>query len=97
METCGVRKPSPAEKVAGECLTDEEDTNPQITRLFGICKRIGICKKMLSSSTASGPPSPLEKAQINTRFTLLFYYSALPRRRYSPGVQPVDSLKTVAK
>ena len=44
-ETCGVRKPSPAGKVAGECLTDEEDTNPQITRLFGICKRIGICKK----------------------------------------------------
>ena len=33
-ETCGVRKPSPAGKVARRIAeTDEEVTNPQITRL----------------------------------------------------------------
>ena len=46
-ETCGVREPSPAGKVARRIAeTDEEGTNPQITRLLeGFVERL-ISAKM---------------------------------------------------
>jgi len=65
--------------VAGECLTDEEVTNVWIPRLKRIFSTLEILSKVTSSSTASGPPSPLGKAQ--NRVLNLFDKSEFEKER----------------